>query len=580
MAVADLPPRGTELWLAYQLRVIPALMGYTYGAPDLHEWVIRQLAAVLYAAGLRDVREIGARDASLTCQSYGADESGNTVALDSKTLAYREWFNTATGASLSGRLASVAGVKYEVAGVVQRMNASACSYRGVCNMQGDAILCGADYVTLPTAVQDHLLFRTIGRYANDGRDTSVVVFVKFTDGGVPYFLIGRKPHREGKEFVKEFLTMAALLVVSVVPGVGQAIGGAVMGSYAAAYPALAQALGNVALQTALNGGDVEAAIERAAASYVGAGAGSYVQGVSDSAALARLTSVATSAAVRGESVSDAIDAAALNLLPVAAGEVSSAVVDVFSSDAIPAGDAAMSDFDFDSFDFSQGGIDASGAGDFDFGDFDVSSAPVFDFGAVPMEPGVIDLDAAPLDMFAGGTPFFDETGFNDTGFDTSSPFDIPAEAPASSFFNDITFDDVVDGITDVVAAAVRINDAYQRARNPPVQPGAQRTAGGATQTARSDGTLTSTDPVTGRAVVTRPVAGVPYQTADGGVVLNNGNGTYTRIAPDGTTRVMPYPSSTPQVGTAVAAPTWIPGVPNVATLGLAALVGFALLSRR
>jgi len=85
-------------------------------------------------------------------------------------------------------------------------------------------------------------------------------------------------------------------------------------SVAAAYPALTQAVGQVALQTAVNGGDVEKAVTATVASYAGSIAGGYAGGLTDSAFIGKLAGTATGALFKGESVEDAVRQAAPTLL--------------------------------------------------------------------------------------------------------------------------------------------------------------------------------------------------------------------------------------------------------------------------
>ncbi len=83
----------------------------------------------------------------------------------------------------------------------------------------------------------------------------------------------------------------------------------------------------------------------------------------------------------------------------------------------------------------------------------------------------------------------------------------------------------------------------------------------------------------GRAVVTRPQAGVPYALPDGSVIINNGDGTYNLVSTAGQTTRRAYPASVPQVGSVAVQKEWIPGVPNWAVLAGGGLLA-ALAMRR
>lgn len=189
--------------------------------------------------------------------------------------------------------------------------------------------------------------------------------------------------------------------------------------------------------------------------------------------------------------------------------------------------------------------------------------------------------------FMGPAPDFMGPVFDDAG---SVPFAAPTfqptsamvetpTAPASDFFSSANFASIADKVSSLVVAAVRINNAYRASNNPPVQPGLQTTPNGTAQTARSDGTLATVDPATGRTIITRPANGVPYLTSDGGVVINNGNGTYTRVAPTGAASTHQYAAAVPPLGQAAYSSEWVPGIPNVALLGAGAVFALLLAKR-
>lgn len=62
---------------------------------------------------------------------------------------------------------------------------------------------------------------------------------------------------------------------------------------------------------------------------------------------------------------------------------------------------------------------------------------------------------------------------------------------------------------------------------------------GQTTVAAEDGTIQTRAP-DGQIVVTRPPINQPQVTMGGNVIINNGDGTYTRISPDGARRVFQY----------------------------------------
>lgn len=582
-----------------QLEIVSGLFGYRYGPGDLHEWVLNQLSAVLsyYVA---DIRDLGIERSTVRCcKTPGySDEYGEGPPSDCIDLPTSYYINKKTGKRLTG-IARVAGIGYMISSGGAVSAGAQCQYRSNC--PSDLPLCFSGsaqtgvYMRPGDVESKGILFETIGHYEPDGNLSNVVIYVKWTDDGVPYFLAYRKPRKSQNQVFKEFLSMAVVAASFVIPGLGPTLASSVFGSFAAAYPAVANAIVNVAMQTALNGGDVESAVERVAAGALGAQAGTFINGVSDSAALGRLTSVATSAAVRGESIQDAVSGAALSLAPALASDVSSAVQNFVSQpDAIsvdiPSEGAAVSIFDIPTqaptqyvdYDFDLADIEAMGAGQV----FTPAVVPASGALGVPDFAPTLDASAGySLDDFlASDLVTFDQQ----TGVPVSAPPAVqavidatPIEAPATSFFENVTFENVVDKVTDLAIGAIRIHQAYQAANRPPVQPVQQTTRAGGVQTARPDGTLTTTDPATGRPVVTRPPAGVPYEVPGGGLMMNNGDGTYTVVSASGQSVTRAYTSTVPPSGVAVVQPAqWVSGVPNAAILGGGALFAALLLMNR
>ena len=52
----------------------------------------------------------------------------------------------------------------------------------------------------------------------------------------------------------------------------------------------------------------------------------------------------------------------------------------------------------------------------------------------------------------------------------------------------------------------------------------------------------------GRTTVQRPAKGYGEMAADGTVIINNGDGTYTKVLPDGRQQTLRYPSNLSMVG--------------------------------
>lgn len=612
--------------LRRQLEIVTGLFGYKFGSDALHAWVLDRLPLILASYGVQDIRDLTTAESTFVCKSPecanvgGFDQSSGfdgvprrralagpsdrirpstNAACTETTLVSRHWFNKRTNKFLREYpVARIGKDGFAVAGWVSGMltSANACSFRSTCPTDG--IKCvdergNVNYVTGASfdALEKSILFPTIGDFSEPGEKSddrkTVQVYVKFTDDGVPYFLIAKRPRSSATATFKQFLTLAVVAASFVIPGLGPTLASSVFGSFAAAYPAVANAIVNVTLQTALNGGDIEAAVERTAAAYIGGQAGSFIEGISDSTALARLTSVATNAAVRGESIEDAVNNAALSLAPAIVSDASGIVKD-FIPDAqnLPAtGESTVSIFDIPETapaiydDYEAPDIEEIASW---WDGSQIVPTPGFQGNVPDMAPTIQPMDFSLDDWLSGNVPLTAPPAvYDDVAGDDGSLPDVPVVAPSESFFEGVTWEGTVDKLTDLAIAAIRINQAYQAANRPPVQPAVQTTRAGTTQTARTDGTLTTTDPATGRPVITRPPVGVPYELPGGGAVVNNGNGTYTLVTADGQTVTRQYPVSTPPAGAAVVQPAqWIAGVPNWAVGAAGAGVLALLLMRK
>lgn len=563
-----------------QLEIVKGLMGYRYGDSQVDLMVTDYIASVFSAWGLKDIRDLGVRAVSEAGSCYPFnDDTGVQSAVPVSRSGY-QFVNVKTGSPVS-----IAFWNDFFS------NETQCYLTG----RGFPIQRGTSYRFCYDVDGESESDQSAGRIG----DNSLFVWVLFTENGIPYFT-AQLFNRRGMGLwaaIKELATIVLAAVTFVVPGVNAAIAGSIFGSLATAYPALTAAASQVMLNTALSGGDVEAAVKSVAYSYLGQSAGGLVEGVTDSDALGKLAAAATSAAAQGGDVERAVALTALRLAPEALTDVvdyysddstAVAITPVVDSNDIPIGDTNVSIFDIPAaaptIDWDveyQANVSAPSIDEI------ASWAPAvveigvpFDGGNVPLaapafEPIGYSLD----DLFAaatGETPHATPVAVDGSGGAlstaiASAPANQPVDTPASSFFDDITWDDTVDKLSALAVAAIKVHQAYQAANRPPVQPAIQTTRTGSTQTARSDGVLSTTDPATGRVVVTRPPAGVPYALPDGGAVVNNGNGTYTVISPTGAAVTRSYSSDIPVSGVARVQPaTWIDGVPNWATMLIAA----------
>lgn len=332
----------------------------------------------------------------------------------------------------------------------------------------------------------------------------------------------------------------------------QTIGKAVVSAQlAAAYPALPGLVGNVALQTAANGGDIGAAVQNAALGLVGVQAGAAVGG----GAIGAATSAATVAALRGGDIQTAV---ASSLLQYGAKNVD---FDSFFSGASAIG-ADNTPLDVTVFDPAPSGLswsDVSGTGismDTPFGDPGMYGPP---------EPA----NSWEQVDWANVTPAMDQTTdrstwaidapmYGGTDYGDGIPKDPVSAVPASSS------GDIFATITSAALALIKVNAAYQASQSP--QPRTAVQTGGYVKTPNPNGTLTVRNTQTGATQTTKPEVGAPYVLPNGSTIINNGNGTFTTIRPDGQTTTTAY------AATASAGVGGIPPVMLYGALGLGALL--------
>ncbi len=119
-------------------------------------------------------------------------------------------------------------------------------------------------------------------------------------------------------------TIASMIIL---PGLAEEIGAAVFGdAFSIAYPEIATGLGDVALTTAFNGGNISASLKKTIASQLGGTVGDVAGTGMDSATVGKLAQVATSAAVNGQDIRGAVQSA------ITGGLVGSAITGVGKMD--------------------------------------------------------------------------------------------------------------------------------------------------------------------------------------------------------------------------------------------------------
>lgn len=136
--------------------------------------------------------------------------------------------------------------------------------------------------------------------------------------------------------------------------------------------------------------------------------------------------------------------------------------------------------------------------------------------------------------------------------------------------------EVLKDATAAMVAALGLVQAYRSLTSKPApNPVAQARQGANTVRANPNGTITTTAP-NGQTRTARPPVGQPQMTTDGTMIVNNGDGTYTRIGRDGASVVNSYPLDiTERFGAAASSSYTLP----LLLAGGAALVLFATRKR-
>jgi hypothetical protein len=291
---------------------------------------------------------------------------------------------------------------------------------------------------------------------------------------------------------------------------GASLGAAIVGdSVAVAYPALSTAVGNVAISTALNGGDIERAVKSTALSYVGTQAGGFVGAeVTDATGLDTLgktAAVATRAFVTGADPRFAI----ANVL-IQSGASMLSTPDFYdpvsmAPDMLPIPDVEIQDNAW------------------------LDDTPIYGV-ELPYDPAWQPSDTDPFAVDYSTPP-------------AGGLFPIPGIVPGeNSLF--AGSGNIIGQVTAAASSALQLVAAYQKARGP-IQATARRVmSNGAVQVANRDG-LIHTRNAQGQVTKRRPPVGEATATIDNSLIVNNGDGTYTLISPNGAISTQRYPFTSP-----------------------------------
>jgi hypothetical protein len=356
-------------------------------------------------------------------------------------------------------------------------------------------------------------------------------------------------------------------------------------------------------QTALNGGDLAGALKSSLFGVAGGAVGGFVGDAVSSDIAGRIAGSTAANMFAGQGIEDALKNSLVRVgTSTAIGTAGDFIADVIETGKPPpiqgddmdfdiygSSDADFSGFDpltqfaqtdlaLDTFDFGSIADPLQSGDDLDFTNFadaskmtsiDPSSGTVFQ-----LDPSLVgqhfsdarydagqNVDPAPAPIAAvdyadayfdyGSPPPFDTSTpvytvdprgpFSDARYDaTQNPRSAPSPTQVPSANSPYTFAAAVQGATSLALAAIQVSQAYQRAQRPASVPAGSRVStGGNRVTAQPDGRVTvrTTD---GKVQAQRPPVGVPYATADGGVIVNNGDGTYTYASNSGATVTRQY----------------------------------------
>ena len=305
-----------------------------------------------------------------------------------------------------------------------------------------------------------------------------------------------------------------------------------IGTAVGATGAFATMLGQTAIATVVNGGNVEKAISNTGVNFVSNGIGGNIGQITDSAAIGKAVAAATAAAMRNGN----IDKALLTSL------VQSGAANYAPQTGVPTMDYEDQEFDFDG--------NPIGGDDFDF-DFDGN--PVVDIPA----SNVVEGDGFYTVAADGGTYImYDDGSIQFVGADghayalnqdgTTQEFNPQTgETLATSIDTDIDWGGFFDKAVAVVTAGTNtalklINVWNQFGQKKPRVAATTVLPNGGRSTPNKNGTITVV--TNGRSVTTPMPVGQPYTFADGTTVVNNGNGTISTINANGQTEMVPIGS--------------------------------------
>lgn len=201
------------------------------------------------------------------------------------------------------------------------------------------------------------------------------------------------------------------------------------------------------------------------------------------------------------------------------------------------GGSTVGDFGINVSDFSASDVAASSGDLTSFGDYgttlsDVGSSTV-DFGTTAADYGTTaaDYGTSAGDIYGGAANIALPDAPLASIPDITVSTDLTSSLPSFNF----------NEFTQITKSVLGTITAYQQAMHPAPRSAVTTRIGSQVVTPNRNGTITMQSGGQSRTVPMQP--GTPYTFSDGSVVVNNGDGTYTTILPDGSHTVTRYPST-------------------------------------
>ena len=121
----------------------------------------------------------------------------------------------------------------------------------------------------------------------------------------------------------------------------------------------------------------------------------------------------------------------------------------------------------------------------------------------------------------------------------AAPPPVATPQPPAPTSRDWSLDTLIQKTTGAALSAISVVKAWETRKLPVNQTARSTDASGATRLVKADGMI-YTRTADGRVTAERSPPGLAQATVEGYYIVNNGNGTFTRVDPDGTRNVIRY----------------------------------------